>query len=173
MPRGIIVNGQRVKHGRVQHEAIKGEVRDEVNSEIARHAHQLDSEDRAVAAAAGERLKQETMNEVVDTEVEIQRSRGVARVSQIIDYIFYLIYGIISLEIILDLLGARQGNTFREIVDTLAAPFLVPFVGLMNDPVMGSMKLRLSFIIALVAYLLLHLAITGLLRLVAQRKTTI
>ena len=77
------------------------------------------------------------MSEVVDTEVEIQRSRGVARVSQFIDYIFYLIYGIISLEIILDLLGARQANTFREIVDTLAAPFLVPFVGLMNDPIIG------------------------------------
>ena len=41
-----------------QHEAIKGEVRDEVNSEIARHARRFDSEDRAVAAAAGERLKQ-------------------------------------------------------------------------------------------------------------------
>ena len=43
----------------------------------------------------------------------------------------------------------------------------------MHDPVAGSSQLMLSYAVALVAYVLLHLAVNGLLRLFAQRKTVI
>src|SRR6058998_871537 len=97
----------------------------------------------------------------------------VTRVSQVIDYIFYLIYGIITLEIVLELLGARESNGFKNLIDTLAAPLVAPFRGLFADPTRGQFQLRLSYIAALIVYLLLHLAINGLLRLLAHRKTAI
>ncbi|HJQ71742.1 MAG TPA: YggT family protein [Blastocatellia bacterium] len=156
-----------------QHEAIKGTVREEVHSEIARKADRLDPVERAEADQVAEELKHKAVHEVRETETEIDRARGVARVSQVIDYIFYLIYGIIGLEIILELIGARESNGFKNFIDTIASPLLAPFRGLVADPARGAMQLRLSYIVALAVYLLLHLAINGLLRMIAHRKTTV
>jgi uncharacterized protein YggT (Ycf19 family) len=156
-----------------RHEAIKDGVRSEVGSEIKRHAENLNEGEQAKVAAVGEEFKRKALNEVVETEGEIERARGIARVSQIIDYCFYLVYGIIGLEIILELFGARDGNAFRQLVATLSSPLLRPFRGLFFDPSAGIFHLRLSYIVALVVYLLIHLSINGLLRMLAQRKTVI
>jgi hypothetical protein len=43
----------------------------------------------------------------------------------------------------------------------------------MNDPAVGSFQFMLSYVVALAVYGLLHLAINGLLRLMAERKTTV
>jgi uncharacterized protein YggT (Ycf19 family) len=94
-------------------------------------------------------------------------------VSQIVDYVFYVIYGIVGLEIILELLGARESAGFKKFVDALAAPLLAPFEGLMPDPQAGPFRLMLSYITALVVYLLLHLAVNGLLRMFAHRKVAV
>lgn len=156
-----------------QHEAIKGAVREEVHQEIARDASRLDPIEREQASAAAESLKHKAVNEVVETEGEIERARGVARISQFVDYIFYLIYGIIGLEILLELIGARDSNGFKRFIDTLAAPLLAPFRGLVSEPSVGAMQFRLSYIVAFIVYLLVHLAITALLRMVAHRRTTV
>jgi len=156
-----------------QHEAVKSEAVSGAQAEIARHADQLDESDQARAAAVGERLRRKAINEVADTETEVERARGVARVSQVVDYIFYLIYGVISLEVVLELLGARESSGFKRLIDSLTAPLLAPFWNLMPDPSSGRFQLRISYIIALVVYLLLHLAINGLLRMLAHKKTTV
>ncbi|MGH9769041.1 MAG: YggT family protein [Blastocatellia bacterium] len=156
-----------------QYEAVKGRVQQEVNAEIANHADHLDENEQAQAAAVGGQLKRKALNEVTSTEAELERSKLIARVSQVIGYLFYLIYGLISLQIILDLLGARRGNGFRNFIDTLCAPLLAPFNSLMPSVGSGSFQLRLSYVFALVVYLLLHMAINGLLRLLAHRKTAI
>lgn len=156
-----------------QHEAIKGTVREEVHSEIARKADRLDPVEKVETDQVAGELRSKAVHEVRETENEIQRARGVARVSQVIDYIFYVIYGIIALEIILELIGARESNGFKNFIDTIASPFLAPFRGLIADPARGAMQLKLSYIVALAVYLLLHLAINGLLRLLAHRKTAV
>lgn len=156
-----------------EHEAIKHDARQGVHAEIARHADQLGERDKTRAALVGEELKSKAMAEVVETETELDRARGVARVSQIVDYIFYLIYGLIGLEIILDLLGARESNSFYRLIDRLNSPLLAPFRGLMSDPASGRFQLRLSFIFALIVYILVHLAINGLLRLLVHRKVSV
>lgn len=156
-----------------QHEAIKSNVRGEVNREIARDAASLNRGERADAAAVADHLKRKAVGEVVETEVHIERARGVARVSQFIDYLFYLIYGIIALEILLELIGARDANAFKRFIDAVSRPLLAPFRGLVDDPSSGPNQFRLSYIVALVFYLLLHLAVTGLLRLLVRRRTTI
>ncbi len=156
-----------------QHEAVKGAVRNEVHQEIVRSADRLDPVEQEQADAVAERFKHKAVKEVVETETEIERARGVARVSQYIDYLFYLIYGIIGLDIVLDLIGARDSNAFKQFVDMLASPLIAPFRGLVHDPSSGPMQLRLSYIVALIVYLLLHLAVNGLLRLLAHRKTVV
>jgi YggT family protein len=156
-----------------RHEAVKNEINREVQSEVAREAENLNPQDQRRLASVGQDLRSKSIDEVASTEGELQRAKGVARFSQVIDYIFYLIYGIITLEIILELLGARDGNAFKRFVDAVSAPFLVPFKSLLVDPAAGRFQLRLSYFVALIVYILLHLAINGMLRLFAHRKTTV
>ena len=70
-------------------------------------------------------------------------------------------------------MGARQSSGFKRFLDGATSPLLGPFRGLMPDPTLGSMQLMLSYVVGLVVYLLLHLAVNGLLRLFAQRKESI
>lgn len=156
-----------------QHEAVKGAVRDEVHSEIARKADRLDPAERAQADVVAGRFKERAVAEVVETEAEIDRARGAARISQVVDYIFYFIYGLIGLMIILDLIGARRTNAFYGLISTVTGPLLAPFRGLVDDPSNDHIRFRLSYIVALIVYLLVHLAINGLLRLIAHRKTVV
>ncbi len=156
-----------------QHEAIKDEMRNEVHEEVASSARPLTPADRANAAALGDQLKAKAVDEVADTEAEIDRARATARVSQVVDYIFYFIYGIIALMFLLDLVGARRSNDFYQFVNTVASPFLAPFRGLVDDPGNANVRFRLSYLVALVVYLLLHLAVNGLLRLIAHRRTSV
>ncbi len=152
---------------------VKEKIQQDVNAEIANHADQLDDNERAQVAAVGGQLKHKALKEVVSSEAELERSRGIARASQIVDYVFYLIYGLIALQITLDLLGARRGNGFRNFIDVVCAPLLAPFNSLMPSVGAGSFQLRLSYVFALVVYLLLHMAVNGLLRVLASRKTVI
>ena len=156
-----------------QHEAVKGEVREKVHAEISRQADDITPRDQGQAEVLASSLKQKAVREVADTESELARTRTIARVSQVIDYVFYLIYGIISLEIVLEALGARENAGFKAFIDTLASPLLAPFEGLMADPGEGNYRFMLSYLFALIVYFLLHLAVKGLLRLFVQRKTTI
>lgn len=156
-----------------QHENLKDEMRDSVQAEIVREGAPPTAHDQARIAAAGEALRQQAVDETVNTENELARGRFAARVSQFIDFAFYLIYGIIALEILLDLAGANRRNAFRQMVETLSTPLLWPFENLLSDPGVGRFQFRFSYLIGLVVYLLLHIAITVLLRLVAQRKTVI
>lgn len=97
----------------------------------------------------------------------------VANISQVIDYAFCVLYGLLALLIALELIGAREGSGFKQLLNTVTAPFLAPFKGLMPDPAVGSFQLMTSYIIGLVVYLLLHMAINGALRLFVIRKTTV
>ncbi len=155
-----------------QYESVKESARGEVENEVRQQAELTPAEQNEAAALGGE-FKQKALSEVRETDQEVSRGRTAARVSQVIDYVFYLIYGLISLQIIFDLFGARQSNGIRQFVEFISAPFLAPFKNLFSDPSAGSFRLRFSYLAALVVYILLHVAVNGLLRIVAQRKTEI
>ena len=155
------------------HEAMKGAVRSEVNGRIAERAERLDPADRARTDAVADEFRHKAVDEVVETESEIERARGVARISQVVDYLFYLIYSLIALMILLDLMGANRGAGFYRFVNALTRPLLAPFRGLVDDPAAAQMRFRLSYIVAIIAYIILHLAINGLLRLIAHRRTSV
>ena len=156
-----------------RHQALKGEVRRGMQEKIAEEAKVDDQHHRSETAAIGEHLREKAIGEVVRTEAEIDRGRAAARVSQVVDYVFYLIYALIGLEIILELLGARETNTFKNFIDALTGPLLMPFRTLMPDLANGRFQLKISYLVALFVYILLHMAINGLLRMLAHRKTTV
>jgi hypothetical protein len=106
----------------------------------------------------------------VAAKAEREHVRAVTRVSHAVDYAFYLLYGLIGLEINLALLGTSGWGGFKRFIDTVAIPILRPFHGILPDFSIGSLQVPLSYILALAAYLMLHLALHGLLRLFAYGK---
>jgi uncharacterized protein YggT (Ycf19 family) len=156
-----------------QHVETKAKIRREVQSDIVRQARPADDSDRNRTAIVAEQLKEKAVSEAARSESEIERARSAARASQVVDYIFYVIYSLIGLEILLDLLGARESNSFKGFIDLVTAPFLSPFRTLLPDLTSGRFQLRVSFLVALIVYVLLHLGINGLLRMLVQRKTAV
>ncbi len=154
-----------------QYKAAKRLAREEVETEME-HQPVVDRQPERLAQF-GEQLREQAVNDVVVTERQVATARVAARGSQILDFVFYLIYGVIGLEILFDLLGARKTNGIRQFVDLLSSPLLAPFRNLLPDPTTGRFQFRASYLMALVIYLLLHLTIKALFRLVAQRRTTI
>jgi uncharacterized membrane protein len=159
----------------VQHQSVKSQVEGDVNAEIAERASQAPppGEARKIDQVAGQ-FRAKAVDEVVDTEREVERSRGLARVSQVIDYIFFLIYGLFGLRFLLALLAANSSAGFVQFVVAVTNPFYAPFRGIVDSPAIdGRHTLMFPLVVAFIAYVLLHLAINGLLRLVAHRKTAI
>jgi uncharacterized membrane protein len=158
----------------VQHESVKTQVEGEVQSEIADQAQApVAGESQRIQQVAGQ-FRSKAVDEVVDTEREVQRGRGAARISQVIDYIFYLIYALLGMRFLLALLAARSTAGFVQFIVAVTKPFYAPFRGIVASPrTEEGHTLLLPIVIAIIAYVLLHLAINGLLRMLAHRKTQI
>lgn len=159
----------------VQHESVKSQVEGEVNAEIADRASQAPAptESQKLDKLAGD-FRTKAVNEVAETEREVERSRGLARVSQIVDYLFFVLYALLGLRFLLALLAARSSAGFVQFIVKVTNPFYEPFRGIVASPsTQQGHTLLLPIVIAIIVYVLLHLAINGLLRLLAQRKTHI
>lgn len=160
-------------HRIAQHEAVKDEIRSEVQDEISTYAAGPNPGEPEKAAIIGKQLRHKAFDEVQASEVEIDRARTAARISQVVDFTFYIAYSLIGLQILLDLMGARRGNRFKNIIDTLTAPLLGPFESLIQSVGVGRFQLQLSYLFAFIVYILLHIGINSLLRIFVVRKTTI
>ena len=158
----------------VQHESVKAQVEGDVNAEIAARADRTTpAEAQKMEQVAGE-VRGRAIEEVVVTEREIDRARGMARVSQVIDYIFYVIYALLAIRFLLSLMAARSNAGFVQFIRTITDPLYAPFRGIVASPsAEGGFTLALPILLAIVVYALLHAGINGLLRLIASRKTEI
>ena len=157
-----------------QHGSVKAQVEGEVQAEIAEHAAQTPPpEKERIDQLAGE-FRSKAVAEVVETEREVGRARGVARISQVVDYIFYVIYALLGMRFLLALLAARSGAGFVQFIVAVTDPFYKPFRGIVASPSTDSgHTLVLPLVIAIIVYILLHLGINGLLRMFAHRKTAV
>jgi YGGT family len=157
-----------------QHGAVKSQVEGEVQAEIADRAAQAPpAEGQKIDQVAGE-FRAKAVNEVVQTEREVGRARGVARISQVIDYLFFVLYALLAMRFLLALLAANSGAGFVQFIVTVTNPFYEPFRGIVASPaVQGRHTLMLPLVIAIIVYILLHLGINGLLRMFAHRKTAV
>lgn len=158
---------------RRQHDAIKSDVSRGVQDDVARDATLRAPEDRDRTEALSDSLKHKAVREVASTEAQIARGSVAARTSQVVDYVFFLIYGLIAVAILLEALGARDGAGFAQFIAAATSPLLAPFKGLLSDPSVGGSQFMISYVVALVVYALLHAAINGALRMVAHRKTEV
>ncbi len=156
------------------YEAIKGEVKADVGGEIAAVAEtptqsQFDREkDIAV------NMREKAIDEVVETDREVERGRTAARISQVVDYVFFVIYGLLTIRLLLELFAARESAGFVKLIKGITGFFYKPFEGIVASPsVEGGFTLALPIVVAIVVYGLLHLAINGILRMMAHRKTTV
>ena len=158
----------------VQHESVKAQVEGDVNAEIAARAdHTTPAEAQKMEQVAGE-FRGKAIDEVVVTEREVERARGVARVSQVVDYIFYVIYALLAVRLLLALLAARSSAGFVQLIYSVTDPLYRPFRGIVASPTAeGGYTLALPIVIAIIVYALVHAGINGLLRLIAHRKTEI
>lgn len=159
----------------VQHESVKAQVEGDVNAEIAEKASQgpPPGEERRIEDVAG-RFRSKAVDEVVSTEREVERGRGAARISQIVDYIFYVIYALLAMRFILALLAANSRAGFVQFIVTVTNPFYSPFKGIVASPATNEgHTLMVPIVVAIIAYVFLHLAINGILRMMAHRKTEI
>lgn len=156
-----------------QHELVKSQVEGEVHAEIAERAAPTRAEAAQVDQVADE-FRAKAVNEVVETEREVERARGAARVSQIVDYIFFVLYALLGLRFLLALLAAHNNAGFVRFIVAVTNPFYAPFKGIVASPSTdGGHTLVLPLLIAIIVYILLHLAINGLLRIIAHRKTAV
>jgi uncharacterized protein YggT (Ycf19 family) len=158
----------------LQHEAVKAEVEGDVNAEIAERADRTTpAEARRMERVAGE-MRGKAVDEVVETEREVEQARSAARVSQVVDYIFYVIYGLLAIRLVLALLAARRSAGFTQFIYAVTDPLYAPFRGIVAEPTAeGGYRLALSVVLAIIVYALLHAGINGLLRLLAHRKTRV
>ncbi|MDQ3180433.1 MAG: YggT family protein [Acidobacteriota bacterium] len=156
------------------YEAIKTDVKAEVGGEIAAEAQQpTTTETQRIDNIAGN-MRQKAVDEVVDTEREVERGRFFARISQIVDYIFFVIYGLLAIRLLLALFAANNSAGFVQLIKNITDPFYAPFKGIVPSlSAEGGFTLALPIIVAIVVYMLVHLAINGLLRIFVHRKTTV
>jgi uncharacterized protein YggT (Ycf19 family) len=157
----------------VNYEALKSNVKADVESEIAARANRVDyAEAKQVESLAGD-FRQKAINEVVETDREIERGRLLARVSQIVDYVFYVVYSLLAIRLLLALFAARESAGFVQFIKNVTDPIYAPFRGIVPSPSIDGFTLALPIIVALFVYALLHVGINNLLRIFAHRKTEI
>jgi len=96
-----------------------------------------------------------------------RRRDTLERIARVLDYLFALLYSLLAIRLVLELLGARRGAGFVEFIVAVTGPFYAPFKGIVaNDTLDGAHPIVWPLVVAIVAYMLLHAGIRGLLRLV-------
>jgi uncharacterized protein YggT (Ycf19 family) len=155
-------------------EAIKSNVKADVGGEIYAEAARVPPSQAERIEDVADGMRRTAVDEVVQTEREVGRSRFIARVSQIVDYLFFLVYGLLTIRLLLELFAARESAGFFQFIKNVTDPFYAPFRGLVPSPTTAEgFTLALPIVVAIVVYMLLHLAINGLLRIFAHRKTAV
>jgi uncharacterized protein YggT (Ycf19 family) len=157
-----------------QHGSVKAQVEGEVQAEIAESsAVTPPRESERINQVAGQ-FRAKAVDEVVETEREVERARGVARISQVVDYLFFVLYALLGLRFLLALLAARSSAGFVQFIVAVTDPFYQPFRGIVASPrTDAGHTLMMPLVIAFIVYVLLHLGINGLLRMIAHRKTAV
>jgi hypothetical protein len=157
-----------------QHGAVKSDVEGEVQAEISAHADRAAQTEVQETKKVAEEFRGKAVEQIRETEHEVGRARLMARISQVVDYLFYVLYAFLAMRLVLALLAARSTAGFVQFVVRVSNPFYGPFRDIVASPTTeGGHTLLLPLLIAIIAYALLHLGINGLLRIFAHRKTAV
>jgi uncharacterized protein YggT (Ycf19 family) len=156
------------------YEATITNVQAGVGEEISAQAHRPPPSETPNINQAAENIRQKAGGEVVETRREIKGGGFFARISQIVHYIFFLIYGLLGIRLLLAFFAADNSNEFVQLIKNVTDPLYSPFEGIIPSlTAEGGYFLLVPIIVAIFAYMFLYLAIIGLLRIFVPRKTTV
>lgn len=92
------------------------------------------------------------------------------RLGQFVDYLFYLLYGLLALRLLLGLMAASEDAGFVQFMQRITDPFYGPFAGIVGSVSFGEGVFEVPIVVAIFVYLLLHIAVRGLLRVLAGNR---
>lgn len=156
-----------------QHGSIKRQIEGDVNAEIKGRAQEATTAQAERVGQVADEFRGRALDETVRSEHHAATSRGAARLSQYVDYAFYLIYALLGLRLVLALIGARTASGFAQFINGVTYPLYVPFRGIVASPSAEGFTLALPVGIAILMYMLLHAGVNGALRFATHRKTAI
>lgn len=106
---------------------------------------------------------------------EQRLTQVLARISQIISFLFGIVYTCLLLRLALALMAARSSAPFVQFIRNVTDPLYAPFRGIVDSPTLaeGGYTLALPIVVAIVVYALVHLGIRSFLRMIVERQTEI
>lgn len=156
-----------------QYTATVSDIEGDVNADLAQRAERGSAaESKRLDQVAGD-MRTDAIDEVTDQGRDMSRGRLFARISQVTDYVFSLLYGLLAIRLVLALLAANPSNGFVRLIGAVTEPFYTLFRGIVGSPSAEGHTLVVPILIAMAAYALLHGAIKGLLRMVVHRETAV
>jgi uncharacterized protein YggT (Ycf19 family) len=155
------------------HDSMKSQVDKDVNADIAERAEHATRTEGQRMDQVAEKFRGKAIDEVVGTDREAGRARSLTRIAQVVDYAFYAVYTLLAIRLALALIGANAGTGFVQFIRGITDPFYAMFRGIVASPTAAGFTLALPIVIAILAYLVLHMGVKALLRLIAHRKTEI
>lgn len=154
-------------------ERVIARVGDDVEADVAARAAVAAPDEPARIGAVAEKLRGHALDDVKRTDRDQRSALVAARIAQVVDYAFCLVYGLLGVRFLLGLVGARSGAGFTRFIEAVTDPVYAPFRNIVDTIRMGDGRVVLSLAIAFVAYGVLHLAIRGVLKIVATRRSTV
>jgi uncharacterized protein YggT (Ycf19 family) len=92
----------------------------------------------------------------------------VARVAQVVDFLFGVLYTVFVVRLALEFFGARPGAGFVQFLRQVTDYFYEPFRGIFPTTSVEGGHVVWPLVVALVAYMVLHGILRGLLGLIAR-----
>lgn len=129
-----------------------------------------DQDRRAGIERRYEAIPVEPERRVTERRYRDRLLRVLGRIGNFIDYLFFLLYGLLSLRFLLALLGANDEAGFVRFMHGITEPFYAPFSDIVSSPSVNGGTLDFPTLIALAVYVLLHMAVRGLLRVLTGNR---
>lgn len=130
--------------------------------EVIRHEKNLDR-----IAEQNQRLNLAENHRAVEAA---NQNSAVARVVNIVYYLFGLVEVLLVIRVVLHLVAANSANGFANIIDTISYPFVALFATLIQNPILGANSvLEITTIIAMVVWAIVAWMVARLIWLVLSR----
>jgi hypothetical protein len=98
------------------------------------------------------------------------QNSSVARIVNIVYYLFGILELLLVVRVILHLVGANASNGFANFIDVLSAPFVALFASLLQNPTLGGTAvLEITTIIAMLVWAIVAWLVGRLIWLVLSR----
>jgi len=157
-----------------QHELAQSGVEHDIQTEASLRAEREAHSDTATIAKISQDLKDKAVADVAGAGRVVARKHGAARIIQVVDFLFSILYVLLAVRLVLDLIGANQESGFVQLIATLTNPFFWFFRDIVQSPTAhGGYTIALPVVIAIAAYMLLHWGVRSLARLIINKRTEI